>query len=412
MMRTFLSTVACVCAMLALGAPVAMAAAEPAVSTGNATSISTTSATLNGTVNPEGQSTTYYFEYGTTTSYGSQTATASAGAGSVDVKVTTTIESLVPDTTYHYRLVASNASGTALGGDVSFRTPKPPAPVVVTRRATNIGQTSATLNGTVNPEGQATSYFFQYGTSTAYGSQSSTTSAGSAKNAASVSAVIGALTPNTTYHYRLAATNVNGTSYSHDFSFKTAVLPGGVTLFALPDAITFGQLTNLSGRVLAPRPSRLTVTLQSAPGRGGPWTDAGSAAVTSSGGYSFARLTPASNTYYRVLADGATSPTALVSVHFRVGLRIGRLHPRRGSLVRFRGRVAPGHNGLAVLIQWLGPRGRWHTIRRTRLGEAGGGESAYSVRVRIEHGGRYRVLVGPDANHGRGHSPAVRIHVH
>jgi hypothetical protein len=388
-----------------------MAAAEPAVSTGNATSISTTSATLNGTVNPEGQSMTYHFEYGTTTSYGGQTATASAGAGSVNVKVTTSIEPLTPNTTYHYRLVASNASGTALGADVSFRTPKPPVPVVVTRRATNISQTSATLNGTVNPEGQATSYSFQYGTTSAYGSQTPSTSAGSGAEAAAVSAAIGSLAPNTTYHYRLAATNANGTSYSHDFSFRTAVLPGGVTLFALPDAITFGQLTNLSGRVLPPRPSHLTVTLQSAPGRGGPWTDAGSAAVTASGGYTFARLSPASNTYYRVLADGATSPTALVSVHFRVGLRVGRLHPRRGSLVRFQGRVEPRHNGLAVRIQWLGPRGRWHTIHRTRLGGAPGGASSYSVRVRIEHSGRYRVLVGPDATHGRGHSPAVRIRV-
>jgi hypothetical protein len=87
-----------------------------------------------------------------------------------------------------------------------------------------------------------------------------------------------------------------------------------VTLFALPAAITFGQLTSLSGRVLAPPPSHLTVTLQSAPDRGGPWVDAASATVTASGGYSFARLSPASNTYYRVLADGATSATALVSV--------------------------------------------------------------------------------------------------
>lgn len=409
-MRTFVSALACVAASLVVAAPAATAAAEPAVSTGNATSISTTSATLHGTVNPEGQSSTYYFEYGTTTSYGSRTATASAGAGSADVSVTNAVVSLAPNTTYHYRLVASNASGTALGADVSFKTPKPPAPVVVSRPATNVGQSSATLNGTVNPEGQATSYVFQYGTSSAYGSQTPSVSAGSGTKTVAVSAGIGALAPNTTYHYRLAATNVNGTSYSHDFSFRTAVLPAGVTLFALPGAITFGQLTSLSGRVLAPRPSHLTVTLQSASDRLGPWTDAGSAAVSSSGVYSFASLSPAANTYYRVLADGATSTVALVSVHFRVGLRVSRLHPPRGSLVRFHGRVGPGQNGLPVLIQRLGPGG-WHTIRRTRLGAAGGGLSSYSVRIRIEKSGRYRAVVGPDADHGRGHSPAVRIGV-
>ncbi|MGH2883099.1 MAG: hypothetical protein ACRDPA_10460, partial [Solirubrobacteraceae bacterium] len=209
-----MSAAACACALLALVAPGALAAAEPAVSTGNATAIAPTSATLNGTVNPEGQSTTYYFEYGTTTSYGSQTATAGAGAGTTDVKVSSAIGSLTPNATYHYRLVATNASGTTLGSDVSFRTPKPPAPVVVTRSATSVTQTSATLNGTVNPEGQATSYGFQYGTSSHYGSQTPAAGAGSGAKASAVSATIWSLAPGTTYHYRLAATSVNGTTYS------------------------------------------------------------------------------------------------------------------------------------------------------------------------------------------------------
>jgi hypothetical protein len=73
--------------------------------------------------------------------------------------------------------------------------------------------------------------------------------------------------------------------------------------------------------------------------------------------------------------------------------------------------VAPGHNGLRVLTQWLGPRGRWHTIKRTRLRAAGGGVSFYSVRVRIARSGRYRVLVDPDAGHAAGVSRMIRIRV-
>src|SRR5947209_4307691 len=211
-MRRFASAVAATCALLALLAPAALALGEPVASTGNATAITPTSATINGTINPEGQSTTYYFEYGTTTSYGTQTAMAGAGSGTADVKVSTAIESLTPNTTYHYRVVASNASGTTLGADVSFKTPKPPAPVVVTRHATNVTQTSATLNGTVNPEGQATSYVFQYGTSSAYGAETPTASAGSGTKTIVVSATLGTLAPNTTYHYRLVATSVNGTT--------------------------------------------------------------------------------------------------------------------------------------------------------------------------------------------------------
>jgi hypothetical protein len=410
-MRRFASAVVTACTLLALLAPAALAAAEPVATTGNAAAITPTSATINGTVNPEGQSTTYYFEYGTTTSYGSQSSMAGAGSGTADVKVSTALVSLTPNTTYHYRLVASNASGTTLGADVSFKTPKPPAPVVATRHATSVTQTSATLNGTVNPEGQATSYVFQYGTSSAYGAQTPAASAGSGTKTIAVSAAVGALTPNTTYHYRLVATSVNGTTFGHDSSFKTAALPAGITLGAVPDALTFGQLTSLGGRVLPPRPSHVTVILQSATGSGGPWRDLASTTAASTGAYSFARLAPSANTYYRALADGATSATVRVAVHFRVGLTIGRRHARRGTRVRFHGRVGPAHNGSVALIQWLGPHGRWHTIRRARLRATAGGLSFYSVRLRIMHGGRYRVVVAPDASHEAGRSRTVRIRV-
>jgi hypothetical protein len=410
-MRRLALAVATGCAVLALLAPPALAAGEPVASTGNATAITPTSATVNGTVNPEGQSTTYYFEYGTTTSYGTRTSTADAGSGTADVKVSTAIELLTPNTTYHYRVVASNASGTTLGADVSFKTPKPPAPVVVTGHATNVGQTSATLNGTVNAEGQGTSYVFQYGTSSAYGAQTPTANAPAGTKTIVVSAAVGALVPNTTYHYRLVATSVNGTTFGHDTSFKTAALPAGITLGALPGAITFGQLTSLGGRVLPPRPSHVTVVLQSATSPGGPWVNAASTTATSTGAYSFARLAPSENTYYRALADGATSATVRVSVQFRVGLVIGRRHARRGTRVRFHGRVGPAHNGSFALIQWLGPHGRWHTIRRARLRGAAGGLSFYSVRVRLVRSGRYRVIVAADASHEAGRSRTVRIRV-
>lgn len=411
-MRRFLAAVVGASAMLAGIAPAALAAAEPVVVTGNATAITPTTATVNGTVNPEGQSTTYYFEYGTTTSYGSRTSMASAGSGTADVKVSTSIEPLTPNTTYHYRVVATNASGTTLGADVSFKTPKPPVPVLVVRHATSVTQTSAILNGTVNPAGEATSYVFQYGTTRTYGAETPATSAGSGTKPTVVSATIGTLAPNTTYHYRLAATSVNGTTFSHDSSFKTAALPAGVTLGAVPGTITFGQRTTLGGRVLPPRPPHVTVILQSAASPAGPWTGISITTATSTGAYAFARLGPSSNTYYRTLADGATSATVRVSVHFRVGLKVSRRQPLRGSLVRFHGHVGPRHNRAIALIQWLGPHGRWHTIRRTRLRGASGGVSFYSVRVRIVRSGRYRVLVRPDPTHGSGHSRAVRIHAH
>lgn len=396
-------------AVLGLAAPAAVAASEPVASTGTATSITSTSAKLNGTVNPEGQATSYYFEYGTTTSYGSQTTTADAGSGTANVPVSAPVASLAPRTRYHYRLVASNGSGTTLGSDVSFTTPKAPTPVVLTKRPINITQTSATLTGTVNPQGEATSYVFQYGTSTAYGSQTPVADAGSGTAAVSASAAIGTLTPNTTYHYRMAATNAAGTAYGHDVSFKTAPLPAGVTIAASPGTVTFGLLPALSGDVLPPRPSHVTVTIQRAPSPGGPWIDVGSSTASSSGAYAFRPAAPASNTYYRALADGATSAPVRVAVRFRVGVRVSTLHPLRGGSVRFYGQVAPAHNGLRVLVQRLSARGRWQTIRTTRLRRAGGGHSFYSVRVAIARGGRYRVVARPDASHVQGHSRTLRI---
>ena len=396
---------------MALGAPAAMAASEPGVSTGNATAITATSATLNGTVNAEGQATTYYFEYGSTTNYGSQTPSTTAGSGTATAKVSAPVASLMPNATYHYRLVATNPSGTTLGSDVSFTTPKPPLPAVSTGRPASLTQTSATLTGTIDPEGAATSYVFEYGTSTAYGSATPAATAGSGTKNVAVSAAIGTLTQNTTYHYRLAATNVNGTTYGHDVSFKTARPPAGVTIAAFSATITFGQLTSLSGRVLPPRPSQPAVTLQSSPGAGGPWTDSATANAASSGAYSFAGVAPSANTYYRVLSDGATSAAVLVTVRFRVGLRVSRRHPPPGSVVRFHGFVGPGHNGLRALVQRLGPRGHWYPVRLTRLRGEGSGLSFYSVRVRVERSGRYRVAVGSDAAHAGGVSRTVPIRV-
>jgi hypothetical protein len=66
-MLRFLRAFACACVIAGIAAPAALAATEPTAATGNATAITVSSATLNGTVNPEGQATTYHFEFGTTT---------------------------------------------------------------------------------------------------------------------------------------------------------------------------------------------------------------------------------------------------------------------------------------------------------------------------------------------------------
>jgi hypothetical protein len=84
----------------------------PTVNTTAATNVTATGAQLNGTVNPNGLNTTYHFDYGTSTSYGTSTTSTSAGSGSSGVNVNTTISGLTAGTQYHYRLVATNSAGT------------------------------------------------------------------------------------------------------------------------------------------------------------------------------------------------------------------------------------------------------------------------------------------------------------
>jgi hypothetical protein len=100
----------------------------PAVTTGAAGSVTRSSADVHGTVNPERVGTSYHFEYGTTTAYGTSTAVNDAGAGSADLPAAATLTGLAAGTTYHYRLVAVSVGGTTAGGDMSFTTLPAPIP--------------------------------------------------------------------------------------------------------------------------------------------------------------------------------------------------------------------------------------------------------------------------------------------
>lgn len=172
-----------------------------------------------GTVNPNGTATSYYFQYGSSTSYGSSTPATSAGSGTADAPVSANLTGLASSTTYHYRLVAVSSAGTTDGADETFKTTTPPA--VTTGAPSRISRSSAGLSGVLNPEGQPTTYYFRYGTTTAYGLQSSPQSAGSGTGPVGVHADIYGLTADTTYHYQLVAQNAGGTSYGTDQTLTT-----------------------------------------------------------------------------------------------------------------------------------------------------------------------------------------------
>jgi phosphodiesterase/alkaline phosphatase D-like protein len=225
-MRRFSALGLTTLALVALTAIPALAAA-PTATTGDASGITDTQASVAGTVNPQGQLTSYAFQYGTTTAYGQQTALTSAGSGRADTAVRADLAGLTPGTTYHYRVIATNADGTTVGADRTFRTtgtapPPPPAPTATTGSA-DVNGASATLSGSVNPNGVSTSYYFEFGTTAAYGQQTPPQSAGSGSSAVSVSGSLSGLAANTTYHYRLVAAGPNGAfAIGADRTFTTA----------------------------------------------------------------------------------------------------------------------------------------------------------------------------------------------
>jgi hypothetical protein len=202
--------------------------ARPQVSTTAATSIGQTTATLNGVLNPGGLDTVFHFEYGTDTTYGSQTGFVDIGASTAQRIVSIDVAALTPGTTYYFRLVATNADGTATdSGGMTFTTesvpqaPVPPAPQATTTPASRVGRHGATLNGVVNPEGTATTYSFQYGRTIRYGSTTPVQAAGAGSLDEAVRAVLSGLPRRTLFHVRLVAVNASGTTYGQDRTFRT-----------------------------------------------------------------------------------------------------------------------------------------------------------------------------------------------
>jgi Glycosyl hydrolases family 16 len=223
----------------------------PTVSTGAASALAPTQATLNGTVNPNGADTHYYFQYGTTTSYGSATGEVDAGSGWGAVAASATIGGLEPGSVYHYRLVAQNSIGTSYGNDSTLTTPSPPE--ASTSAALGVQETRATLNGTVNPkgyDGYSATYRFEYGTTSSYGSSTPEGNAGSGTSAVSESYTLSGLIPGQVYHYRLVATNAFGTAYGSGVEVKTYGVTAGFaeTLSAVAqengNVDVFGRLSN------------------------------------------------------------------------------------------------------------------------------------------------------------------------
>ncbi|HXF09483.1 MAG TPA: LamG-like jellyroll fold domain-containing protein, partial [Desulfuromonadaceae bacterium] len=193
----------------------------PTATTLTASNLTTTTAALDGSVNPDGLlGAQWYFQYGTTTGYGSFSVTNTMAAGRTSSNISVTVSGLTAGQVYHCRIVATNSTGGVFGGDTTFTTLVQRASVT-NLAATSITTNSALLNGSINPNGATTTWYFQYGVTTGYGSSSTTNTLSGGTNPVLVSNTITGLLPGQLYHFNIIATNAGGTTNGTDLTFTT-----------------------------------------------------------------------------------------------------------------------------------------------------------------------------------------------
>ena len=228
-------------------------ASRPAVASQSSSVTGDTAATISASVNPNGAATSLYFEYGPTSSYGSATANQSIPSGTAYVTRNASLTDLTPGTTYHFRVVATNSAGTTFGPDATFTTTiTVPETTAITSAASEVATNSAVLNGIVNPNGNPTTAYFQYGSLANQLTESSPVqNLGSGSTAQNLSASLASLQPDTVYFYRVVATNPTKTIQGATLSFTT--LPVKPTLANAtaeniqPDRATVGVSVNPNG---------------------------------------------------------------------------------------------------------------------------------------------------------------------
>jgi hypothetical protein len=292
------------------------------VTTGKASAITGSTATIVGAVDPEGMPVTEcHIAWGRFSRPGDNyennaPCSVDPGSGSGDVAVSANITGLTAGTEYNFRVFASTADGTNAGKNVSFTTNFPPS--VSTSAVTSVTDGAADLNGQIDPKGFPTAYRFEWGPTPAYGNVVPVPdgNAGSGEGNVPVSAHIAGLAPNTRYFWRLSAESLNGSAVVEGASFFTMGAPIAETVGAPTRTTTSAQL---GGRV-SPRGFATTYFFEygtEGPCDSNPCTatapqPAGSGALSELVSQEISELEPDTTYHYRVVAESAQpgSPVA------------------------------------------------------------------------------------------------------
>jgi hypothetical protein len=267
-------------------------------------------------------------------------------------------------------------------------------PTASTGGARAVSFASATLNGSVNPNGSDASYYFQYGLTRAYGGQTAIADAGAGTHGLKVSLDIAGLQPLSVYHYRLVAVNSAGASIGSDQTLLTTRVPLSLAILAAPNPVVFGGTTTVQGTLSGTFNANRVVVLQAnaQPGNLGFGNLGNPELTTATGGFSFAVLGMAQVTQFRVVTitnPQVISPVAVAYVQVAINSHLGRA--RRHGYARVFGTVFPAEDGMQVGVLRT-TRGRGVLVAGTTLRHRDASSSAFSTEVRVKRG-VYRVLV-------------------
>ncbi|MDQ3936602.1 MAG: hypothetical protein M3340_18430 [Actinomycetota bacterium] len=189
--------------------------------------------------------------------------------------------------------------------------------------------------------------------------------------------------------------------------------PHALSIAASTPRVVFGEKVALTGQLTGADNAGETITLEEDPFPFGDFKNAATTMTAADGTYRFER-TPSLNVKYRSESKGrsaATSPEVLVAVAPRIVLAVSDSTPKAGQRVKFSGTVAPAHDGQKAQIQRRRSDGRYVTVARATLTDAGEAVSNWKRTLTINSSGTFRVVLPKHDDHATGKSRRVRLTV-
>jgi hypothetical protein len=179
--------------------------------------------------------------------------------------------------------------------------------------------------------------------------------------------------------------------------------------------VTYGKTIQVTGSLKGNPSANLAVELQQAPFPYSAYVGVAAATTSATGAYAFS-VTPLINTRYRVVTTASTpqvfSAELSQTVNQKVSFSVSDKTPKKGSKVRFYGKVSPAHDGSYVSLEKRTSTGAFTAITKIKLVDAGDAFSSFSKRVRVSKNAVYRVSIPATASLGAGTSATRSLKVH